>query len=170
MNNKHQCAPFFLNDKGECTKPFCDCESLESISEKIAPYVKKATETYHELDKLKSKDRVKQVTRKMKRLLDKQPMLCWDTTDKKVVRAYHVDPMSGYAANKGNTLCIGSIKADLIPIQVLAQYRLDLIDALRDYRTAQRRMLDKWADGDESVKKELWNKLHECEEKANKII
>lgn len=35
--------------------------------------------------------------------------------------------------------------------------------ALAAYLKAQRRMLDKWADGDDAVKNQLWRDLHACE-------
>lgn len=40
---------------------------------------------------------------------------------------------------------------------------LNLSNALRAYLSAQRRMLDRWADGDVLVKNELWRALHACE-------
>ena len=36
--------------------------------------------------------------------------------------------------------------------------------ALRAYIHAQRRMLEKWADGDAAVKQRLWQDLHACED------
>ncbi|HZO11961.1 MAG TPA: hypothetical protein VFB62_01840 [Polyangiaceae bacterium] len=39
----------------------------------------------------------------------------------------------------------------------------DLLLALVRYRAAQRRMLDKWANGDELVRADLWKQLHDCE-------
>ncbi len=46
----------------------------------------------------------------------------------------------------------------------------DLRVALVAYRTAQRRMLERWADGDEAVRRELWQDLHACEELANAVL
>jgi hypothetical protein len=43
-------------------------------------------------------------------------------------------------------------------------------DALRAYLTAQRRMLDRWADGDENVKRDLWRNLHACEAAAEAAL
>ena len=43
---------------------------------------------------------------------------------------------------------------------------MDVCRALRRYMVAQRRMLDRWADGDDAVKKELWQELHACEDGA----
>ena len=43
---------------------------------------------------------------------------------------------------------------------------LALSSALRSYRRAQRRMLDRWSEGDENVKRELWRDLHACEAPA----
>lgn len=40
----------------------------------------------------------------------------------------------------------------------------DLRSALRAYLNAQCRMLERWAEGDEAVKRELWQALHACEE------
>ena len=38
--------------------------------------------------------------------------------------------------------------------------------ALLAYRLAQGRMLEDWAEGDEAVKRRLWQELHACEEAA----
>lgn len=46
----------------------------------------------------------------------------------------------------------------------------EIVDALKAYRAAQRRMLDKWADGDEAVKRGLWQRLHECEAAADSAL
>lgn len=46
----------------------------------------------------------------------------------------------------------------------------EMLEALKDYLYAQRRMLEKWADGDNNVKNGLWRKLHSCEEKAVSVI
>lgn len=40
---------------------------------------------------------------------------------------------------------------------------LTLQGALRAYIKAQSRMLERWADGDENVKRDLWQALHACE-------
>jgi hypothetical protein len=45
-----------------------------------------------------------------------------------------------------------------------------LANALREYVKAQGRMLDKWADGDENVKRDLWQNLHACEEAGRKAL
>ena len=45
-----------------------------------------------------------------------------------------------------------------------------VVEALWDYRNAQRRMRDKWAEGDENVKQTLWHNLHACEEKASAAL
>lgn len=42
--------------------------------------------------------------------------------------------------------------------------------ALRAYVHAQRRMLEKWADGDAAVKQRLWQDLHACEEPAAAVL
>lgn len=42
--------------------------------------------------------------------------------------------------------------------------------ALWDYRSAQRRMLDKWAEGDDNVRRDLWQNLHKCESAADSAI
>lgn len=39
-----------------------------------------------------------------------------------------------------------------------------LADALDAYVRAQGRMLDRWAEGDDAVKKSLWRGLHACED------
>lgn len=44
------------------------------------------------------------------------------------------------------------------------------VEALWKYRSAQRRMLDKWADGDNAVKTELWRSLHDCEKLADAVL
>lgn len=44
------------------------------------------------------------------------------------------------------------------------------VEALWKYRSAQRRMLDKWADGDNAVKTELWRGLHDCEKLADAVL
>lgn len=45
-----------------------------------------------------------------------------------------------------------------------------LLEALIAYRSAQRRMLDRWSEGDDDVKQELWQKLHACEAAADAAI
>lgn len=42
--------------------------------------------------------------------------------------------------------------------------------ALMAYRKAQRAMLDKWAEGDAEVKRDLWQNLHACEDAANRAL
>ncbi len=42
--------------------------------------------------------------------------------------------------------------------------------ALRAYVLAQGRMLDRWADGDDNVKRYLWKNLHACEDAARKAL
>lgn len=42
--------------------------------------------------------------------------------------------------------------------------------ALDKYRYCQRRMLEKWADGDQHVKNELWTRLHACEDEATEAL
>ena len=42
--------------------------------------------------------------------------------------------------------------------------------SLRDYRSAQRRMRDKYAEGDEAVKRDLWRNLHACEDRATELL
>jgi hypothetical protein len=42
--------------------------------------------------------------------------------------------------------------------------------ALMAYRSAQRRMLERWSEGDENVKRDLWRALHACEAAANEAI
>ena len=39
-----------------------------------------------------------------------------------------------------------------------------LREALSAYVKAQSRMADRWSEGDKAVKRELWQKLHNCEE------
>lgn len=50
------------------------------------------------------------------------------------------------------------------------KYGQQIEDALRAYLKAQRRMLDKWADGDENVKRDLWRDLHACEVAAESAL
>lgn len=45
-----------------------------------------------------------------------------------------------------------------------------LLQCLKDYRSAQRRILEKWADGDHIVKAGLWKDLHKCEDAATEAI
>lgn len=45
-----------------------------------------------------------------------------------------------------------------------------LREALLDYHYAQKRMLEKWADGDANVKKDLWKLLHSCEDKGYEAL
>lgn len=40
---------------------------------------------------------------------------------------------------------------------------LVLAGALHAYMKAQRRMLNRWSEGDEAVKQQLWRDLHACE-------
>jgi len=45
-----------------------------------------------------------------------------------------------------------------------------LRDALHKYRVAQSKMLARWADGDENVKRQLWKDLHSLEEGALDLL
>lgn len=45
-----------------------------------------------------------------------------------------------------------------------------VVEALQAYVHAQSRMLDRWADGDEKVKGELWISLHKCELAAREAL
>lgn len=45
-----------------------------------------------------------------------------------------------------------------------------LVEALTAYRTAQRRMLERFSEGDERVKRDLWRDLHECEAAADAAL
>lgn len=45
-----------------------------------------------------------------------------------------------------------------------------LLDALIAYRSAQRRMRDRWSEGDDNVKQQLWRELHNCEATADHAI
>jgi hypothetical protein len=42
--------------------------------------------------------------------------------------------------------------------------------ALIAYRNAQRRMLERWSEGDRDVKRDLWQALRACEAAANDAI
>jgi hypothetical protein len=42
--------------------------------------------------------------------------------------------------------------------------------ALAAYVKAQSRMLEKWADGDENVKRDLWRDLHACENAGRAVL
>lgn len=44
------------------------------------------------------------------------------------------------------------------------------IEALEAYRSAQRKMLEKWAEGSYDLKAGLWASLHACEEKATEAL
>lgn len=46
----------------------------------------------------------------------------------------------------------------------------EVIFALRQYVTRQSRMKDKWAEGDENVKRALWQSLHELEQPSRDLI
>jgi len=43
-------------------------------------------------------------------------------------------------------------------------------DALVAYRYVQRKMLEKWSEGDERVKADLWAALHKCEALADAAL
>ena len=43
-------------------------------------------------------------------------------------------------------------------------------EALWNYRDAQRRMLHKYHEGDEAVKRDLWRNLHTCESRASELL
>ena len=45
-----------------------------------------------------------------------------------------------------------------------------LREALECYLKAQCRMRDKWAEGDEKVKDDLWQRLHACEDPARAAL
>lgn len=42
--------------------------------------------------------------------------------------------------------------------------------SLRRYVLAQSRMLERWSEGDSTVKERLWRELHACEEEARKLL
>lgn len=46
----------------------------------------------------------------------------------------------------------------------------ELVAALKAYRLAQGRMLDRWSDADQALKKELWSNLHACEDAAMAVL
>lgn len=46
----------------------------------------------------------------------------------------------------------------------------ETIFMLREYLRQQSLMKDKWADGDENVKRGLWQRLHELEEPARALL
>lgn len=46
----------------------------------------------------------------------------------------------------------------------------EILSMLKKYRIAASRMCDRWADGDQSVKNELWKALHGLESEAIDII
>lgn len=46
----------------------------------------------------------------------------------------------------------------------------EMFAALTAYRKAQRSLLERWADGDHTIKRELWGNLHACEEAATSAI
>ena len=45
-----------------------------------------------------------------------------------------------------------------------------MLDELRAYVKAQSRMLERWSEGDDAVKADLWTALHSCEEPARAAI
>ncbi len=45
-----------------------------------------------------------------------------------------------------------------------------LRETLRQYVVTSSRMLDRWADGDEAVKQQLWHELHEMELGARDLL
>ncbi len=45
-----------------------------------------------------------------------------------------------------------------------------LRETLRSYVVASGRMVDRWADGDETVKQELWRGLHELYHGASDLL
>lgn len=66
-------------------------------------------------------------------------------------------------------LCQRGIGTTLQKVPVILQ-RDRLASALHAYRNAQRRMLEKWAEGDENVKRDLWQSLHACEAAATAAL
>jgi len=48
--------------------------------------------------------------------------------------------------------------------------RAALFGALLAYRSAQRRMLEQWAEGSEEKRRQLWQDLHACEAAATLAI
>lgn len=42
--------------------------------------------------------------------------------------------------------------------------------ALRSYVVAQGRMLNRWSEGDDRVKADLWKDLHACEHLAREVL
>ena len=45
-----------------------------------------------------------------------------------------------------------------------------LVEMLHEYRVAQSRMKDRWAEGDKGVKSDLWKNLHSLEERALDLL
>ncbi|MCA0235440.1 MAG: hypothetical protein LCH81_03570 [Bacteroidetes bacterium] len=45
-----------------------------------------------------------------------------------------------------------------------------LLQCLKEYRSAQRQILEKWSEGDHHVKARLWKDLHQCEDAATEAI
>ena len=46
----------------------------------------------------------------------------------------------------------------------------EVLTMLKKYRVAASRMCDRWAEGDQAVKHELWKNLHELEAEAIEVI
>ena len=65
---------------------------------------------------------------------------------------------------------IGDNASLMASAPTLAKANVLLLEALQDYVKAQGRMRDKWAEGDEHVKTDLWRALHACEDKARAAI
>lgn len=58
-----------------------------------------------------------------------------------------------------------------IPVTILPTEQYEaMVAALGAYRNAQRRMLEKWADGDAQIKADLWRDLHACELAADAAL
>ena len=55
-------------------------------------------------------------------------------------------------------------------VRQLERDRAELIEALRQYMLAQSRMRDKWAEGDDAVKNDLWRNLHALEDGARDLL
>lgn len=58
----------------------------------------------------------------------------------------------------------------LVKVDQLQAENARLREALRAYIKAQGRMLTRWAEADEGVKKQLWRDLHMCEAPARDAL
>jgi len=71
---------------------------------------------------------------------------------------------------------VGSIKAAILEGRKALDETTEesvndaLLQSLKAYRSAQRRILEKWSEGDHHVKADLWRDLHHCEDAATAAI